>query len=52
MADRVGNRYFEKQFSIKIPIPSLFSIFDYRPIMLEKNIGIAMNDDFAMKFLK
>ena len=33
---RVGDRYFEKLFSITIPIglPSLFSIFDYRPIML------------------
>jgi hypothetical protein len=31
---RFGNRYFEKLFSITIPIPSLFSIFDYRPIML------------------
>ena len=31
---RVGNRYSKKLFSITIPIPSLFSIFDYRPIML------------------
>ncbi len=41
-----------KLFSITIPTPSFFSIFDYRPVMLLKNMGIAMNDDFAMKFLK
>ena len=33
---RVGNRYFEKLFSITIPIPTIFSIFDYRPIMRKK----------------
>jgi hypothetical protein len=33
---RVRNRYSEKLFSITIPIPSLFSIFDYRPIMQQK----------------
>jgi hypothetical protein len=33
---RVGNRYFEKLFSITIPIPTIFSIFNYWPIMQKK----------------
>jgi hypothetical protein len=48
---RVGNRYFEKLFSITIPIPTFF-YFRLSANNAKKSIDITTNDDLAIIILE